>query len=236
MLILGIESSAKSASAALRRDGALLAQYFQLSGLTHSRTLLPMAEDLLKHAGLGIRDVDAVAVAHGPGSFTGVRIGVATAKGLCWGADKPAIGVSTLEAMAWNAERAPAESVVCCAMDARRDQVYNALFVFEDGAPRRLTPDRAIGLKELDAELKALGKPVYVLGDGAALCHAFLRSAGTDAALAPESARYQNAWGVCRAAEGKEAQSAAALLPVYLRLSQAERERLERIKRGETIL
>ena len=230
MLILGIESSAKGASTALSRDGALLAQYVQRSGLTHSRTLLPMAEALLTHAGVTVSDVDAVAVAHGPGSFTGVRIGVATAKGLCWGADRPAIGVSTLEAMAWNAECAPAGSVVCCAMDARRNQVYNALFAFENGAPRRLTEDRAIGLPELDAELKALGKPVWVLGDGAELCHGFLQSAGTEAILAPEGVRYQNAGGVCRAAEGRAPKSAGELLPVYLRLSQAERERLERMK------
>ena len=229
MLILGIESSAKSASAALRRDGAPVAQSFLLSGLTHSSTLLPMAEDLLKNAGLTIADVDAVAVAHGPGSFTGVRIGVATAKGLCWGADKPAVGVSTLEAMAWNAECAPAGHVVCCAMDARRNQVYNALFTFENGAPRRLTPDRAIGLTELDTELEAMGKPAWVLGDGAALCYEYLKGAGRAAVLAPEAARYQNALGVCRAAAGREPRCAAELLPVYLRLSQAERERLARM-------
>ena len=233
MLILGIEASAKSASAALSRDGALIAQYFQCSGLTHSRTLLPMAEDLLRHAGLALRDVDAVAVSHGPGSFTGVRIGVATVKGLCWGADKPAVGVSTLEAMAWNGEAAPEGSVVCCAMDARRNQVYNALFVFENGAPRRLTPDRAVGLAALEAELRELDRPVYAVGDGAALCRDFLHAAGLCVTLAPEALRYQNAWGVCRAAAGREPRSAAELLPVYLRLSQAERERLEKLKQTE---
>ena len=232
MLILGIESSAKSASAALSRDGALTAQYFQLSGLTHSRTLLPMAEDLLKHAGLIIDDVDAVAVAHGPGSFTGVRIGVAAAKGLCWGADKPAIGVSTLEAMAFGGgEAAPAGSVICCAMDARRNQIYNALFVWADGAPRRLCQDRAIGLAELSEEFARTGRRAYVLGDGAQLCFDYLRDAGLPATLAPEAVRLQNAWGVCRAAADQEPRSAAELLPVYLRLSQAERERLARLEK-----
>lgn len=231
MKILALESSAKSASAALSRDGVLISQYYQLSGLTHSRTLLPMAEDLLKNAGMTIHDVDAVAVAHGPGSFTGIRIGVSAVKGLCWGADKPAIGVSTLEAMAWNGECAPAGSIICCAMDARRSQVYNALFCFENGSPRRLTPDRAIGLEELTEELKKLEKPVFVLGDGAALCYNHLMNNDLAATLAPESVRMQSAWGVCRAAADKQPRPAGELLPVYLRLSQAERERLERMKK-----
>ena len=232
MLILGLESSARSASAALSRDGALLALAFQNSGLTHSRTLLPMAEDLLKNAGLTVGELDAVAVAHGPGSFTGVRIGVATAKGLCWGAGIPAAGVSTLEAMALSGgECAPEGSVVCCAMDARREQIYNALFRFRDGVPERLTPDRAIGLDALDAELAEQDAPIWVMGDGAALCYDYLRKAGRAAILAPEPVRMQTAWGVCRAAEGKPARSAAELLPVYLRLSQAERERQSRLKK-----
>ena len=230
MLILGLESSAKSASAALSRDGALLAQYFQRSGQTHSKTLLPMAEALLRDAALSLADIDAVAVAHGPGSFTGVRIGVAAAKGLCWGADKPAVGVSTLEAMAWGGgcERLGADSVICCAMDARRGQIYNALLRWSGGAPERLTRDRAISLAELSAELGTIagpGGPVYILGDGAALCYGFLTAEGHAAVLAPECVRMQSAWGVCRAAGGQKPRSAAELLPVYLRLSQAERER-----------
>ena len=128
MLILGLESSAKAASAALCRDGELLGQYTQCSGLTHSRTLLPMVEDLLKNTETKLADVDAVAVARGPGSFTGIRIGVSTAKGLAWGAQKPAIGVSTLEAMAYHGIAAGEGALVCTAMDARRSQIYNALF------------------------------------------------------------------------------------------------------------
>ena len=230
MLILGIESTAKCASVALSRDGARTALYFQNSGQTHSRTLLPMAEEMLRHAGLSFTDLDAVAVAHGPGSFTGVRIGVATAKGLCWGADKPAVGVSTLEAMAWNGACAPAGSVICCAMDARRSQVYNALFAWENSRPRRLTPDRAISLPELGEELRKTGRPAFVIGDGGELCFRFLTDAGIPADLAPEAVRFQDAWGVCRAAEGAEPRNAAELLPVYLRLSQAERERQARLK------
>ena len=231
MLILALESSAKAASAAVARDGALLDLEFRNDGLTHSVTLLPMAQTALERCGLLPSDVDAVAVSRGPGSFTGIRIGVSAVKGLCWGADKPAIGVSTLEAMAWNAVDANADGVVCCAMDARRSQVYNALFRVEGGRPRRLTEDRAVGLDELADELISTGKPIFVLGDGALLCYNHLLERSVPATLAPEELRLQNAWGVCRAAEGKPPASAAELLPRYLRLSQAERERLERLKK-----
>ncbi len=231
MLILALESSAKAASAAVARDGMLLDMEFQNDGLTHSVTLLPMAETALGRAGGPLREVDAVAVSCGPGSFTGIRIGVSAVKGLCWGADKPAIGVSTLEAMAWNAADAPEDAVICCAMDARRKQVYNALFRMENGIPRRLTADRAISLEELHAELISTGKTVFVLGDGAELCYNYLSEKSVPTVLAPEPVRLQNAWGVCRAAARQTPKSAAELLPRYLRLSQAERERLERLKK-----
>ena len=233
MYMLAIESSAKAASAALVKDGRLVSQYFQCSGLTHSRTLLPMALDMLKSCELTMSDIDAVAVSHGPGSFTGVRIGVSTVKGLCWGADKPAVGVSTLEAMAWNGECSTPGSIICCAMDARRNQVYNALFQFKNGRPERLCPDRAVSLDELSGELRQRGKSVYVTGDGAELCFNYLTQQGIGAVLAPEPLRLQNAWGVCRAAEGKLLRSAAELLPVYLRLSQAERERQEKMDKEQ---
>ncbi|MFQ7690140.1 MAG: tRNA (adenosine(37)-N6)-threonylcarbamoyltransferase complex dimerization subunit type 1 TsaB [Butyricicoccus sp.] len=124
MKILALESSAVSASVALTEDEKLVAQSFQNCGLTHSRTLLPMVENLLANCGVSLADVDAIAVAHGPGSFTGVRIGVATVKGLALGADKPCLGVSTLEAMAWGARALGGD--LCCVMDARAGQVYNA--------------------------------------------------------------------------------------------------------------
>ena len=234
MYMLAFEASAKAASAALACDGRLVSQYFQSSGLTHSRTLLPMALDMLKNCELTISDIDVFAVSHGPGSFTGVRIGVSTVKGLCWGADKPAIGVSTLQAMAWNGECAAPGSVICCAMDARRNQVYNALFEFESGGPRRLCPDRAVSLAELAEELRLCGKSVFVLGDGAELCCRYFAQRDIDAVLAPEAVRLQNAWGVCRAAGGETPQDADKLLPVYLRLSQAERERQERMSRSKS--
>jgi tRNA threonylcarbamoyladenosine biosynthesis protein TsaB len=229
MKLLALESSAVAASVALCEDEELIAQSFQHSGLTHSRTLLPMARDLLNNCGVSLHDVDLIAVAAGPGSFTGLRIGVATAKGLAWAEDKPCCGVSTLEAMAWNV--AHVDGVVCCAMDARRKQVYNALFEARDGRLLRLTEDRAIGAEAVFEEEN--GKKVNLLvGDGAKLCYNVASEAGLHPRLAPPHLLYQSAWGVARAALEQarrgETTSAEALVPVYLRLSQAERERLER--------
>lgn len=227
MLTLALESSAKAASVALLRDGALVAEYSQCSGLTHSRTLLPMLEDMLKNTETELSQIDLIAVAHGPGSFTGIRIGVSTAKGLAWAGEKDCVGVSTLEAMAWHGEAAG--GLICPVMDARRAQVYNALFLVEDGALRRLCPDRAISLEELADELKKRTEPAFLVGDGACLTAEHLKKRGIAYRLAPENLRFQSAWGVGKAAEGKKSGSADLLLPVYLRLSQAERERQERM-------
>ena len=224
MLMLALESSAKAASAAVFRDEKLLGITMENSGLTHSRTLLPMAEELLKNLDLSVRDLDQVAVAHGPGSFTGLRIGMAEAKGLCWALQVPAVGVSTLEAMAFGGPDLDG-TMLCCAMDARRGQVYNALFTVEGGRPVRITEDRAIALAELEPELTAHKKPWVLLGDGAELCYNNLDREKLSLHLAPEPLRLQNARGVGLAAMGHEPRSANRLLPVYLRLSQAERER-----------
>ena len=230
MLILAFESSAKPASAALVKDGQLLSQYMQCSALTHSRTLLPMAEDMLKNAELRLSDVDLIAVAHGPGSFTGIRIGVATVKGLAWAAEKPCVGVSTLEAMAWHG--LAAGGYICPVMDARRSQVYNALFKIENGRPVRMTEDRPIALEELAKEVTALGAPVFLIGDGAALCFEYFTAHGVPCVMAPDNLRWQDAWGVAMAAADKTPGNADELLPVYLRLSQAERERQERLSQS----
>lgn len=233
MLTLAFESSAKAASVALLKDGALVSQYSQCTALTHSRTLLPMAEDMLKNAELSIKDVDMIAVAHGPGSFTGIRIGVSTVKGLAWAADKPCVGVSTLEAMAWHG--LSAGGYICPVMDARRSQVYNAIFKIEDGRPIRVTEDRPIALSELADEVRALNAPVFLVGDGTELTRKYFESAGIPCVAAPENLRWQSAWGVAMAASDKPLQTSADLNCVYLRLSQAERERLERLEReGKT--
>ena len=231
MLILAFESSARPASVALLRDGSLLSQYSQCSALTHSRTLLPMAEDMLKNAELAIGDVDLFAVAHGPGSFTGVRIGVSTVKGLAWAANKPCVGVSTLEAMAWHG--LAAGGVVCPVMDARRGQVSNALFEIHNGRPVRLCADRPVALEELAPQLRELEGPAFLVGDGAAITARYLETVGIPFRMAPENLRWQSAWGVAMAAADREPGTADSLLPVYLRLSQAERERQERLKSGQ---
>lgn len=231
MNILALESSAAACSAALCRDGELLAQSFQCSGLTHSRTLLPMVNDLLKNCGQSLDQVEAIAVAAGPGSFTGLRIGVATAKGLAWAGEKPCAPCSTLESMAWPLAHLEGKLIVC-AMDARRKQVYNALFRAREGRLERIAPDRAISLDDLEAELKSFPESKIVVGDGAQLCYNTLREAVPGLALAPVHLRIQSAWGVARAAEelvkAGALVSGAELVPVYHRMSQAERERLER--------
>ena len=227
MKILALETSAKAVSAAVTEDGKVLASGYQDTGLTHSRTLMPIVEHILKNTDLTVQDCDVIAVAAGPGSFTGIRIGVSTVKGLAWAADKPCVGVSTLEAMAWHG--LAAGGLVCPVMDARRSQVYNALFQVENGRPVRLCEDRPIALSQLAEELRTLNAPAFLIGDGAELAEKYLREQAIPCTVAPENLRWQSAWGVAMAAMDKTPGNADALLPVYLRLSQAERERQERL-------
>ena len=229
MLTLALESSAKAASAAVFEEEKMLAFAIQNAGLTHSRTLLPMAEGLMRELDLPLSRLDRVAVSRGPGSFTGLRIGMAEAKGLCWALDIPAVGVSTLEAMAWGGPVLDGQ-MLCCCMDARRGQLYNALFTVEGGRPVRLTPDRAISAAELQSELIARQEPWILLGDGAELCYNTLDRSQVAVFIAPEPLRLQNARGVALAALGQDPVPAGELMPAYLRLSQAERERLARMK------
>ena len=230
MRILAFETSAKAASTALLEDGRLLGEIYQNTGLTHSQTLMVMAQDLLKQCGKTVEDISAVAVAEGPGSFTGVRIGVAAAKGFAWGGEIPCCGVSTLAAMAEMA--GVFQGYLCPCMDARRSQVYNALFYVNRGEIQRLTPDRAIALCDLEKELKNLQEPIFLVGDGSNLCYNTLLESVPGLVLPPEHRMHQRATGVALAAAKKLAAgvecSGAALVPNYLRLSQAERERLER--------
>ena len=232
MKILALESSAKAASCAVLSDGELLASAWQATGLTHSRTLLPMVEDMLNNSELSVQEIDAVAVAAGPGSFTGLRIGIAAVKGLAWAAEKPCIPVSTLEAMAW--PLAHLEGNIICAMDARRQQIYNAVFLAEGGELTRLREDRAVSLEEAAADVGEMDGPMTIVGDGAGLCFDFLTARGVECRLAPVHLRQQSAVGVAMAAWRRrgETLSAQELTPVYLRLSQAERERLAK---GESI-
>ena len=228
MRILAFETSAKAASAALLEDGILLGEYYQNSGQTHSRTVMKLAADLLENCDLTAKDVDVVAYANGPGSFTGIRIGIAAAKGFCWGLEIPCVPVSTLEAMAWS--RSDLEGIVCCCMDARRDQVYNGIFSVSGGKVSRLREDRAISLEALSTDLDSFSTPVYLVGDGALLTWNSLHEAQPSLILTSEHLRQQRASGVAlagwQAALQGKAVSADLPEPHYLRLSQAERERL----------
>ena len=232
MTILAFETSAKAASVALCREGVLLGESYQNTGLTHSQTLLSMAESLMASCGVAAGDIDAVGVAAGPGSFTGVRIGVAAAKGFAWGREIPCVGVSTLAAMAvglgaW-------QGYVCPVMDARRSQVYNALFRVDCEKCTRIREDRAISLRDLGEDVKNLSGPIFLVGDGSVLCYNTLLETVPGLVLPPEHRRHQRAAGVAleaaRILETGERPSGAELVPNYLRLSQAERERLERME------
>lgn len=224
-MILGIDSSAITAGCALYDGGKVIAEQFLNTKHTHSQTLLPMVEDMLKSAEVKLADVDIIAVTAGPGSFTGLRIGIASVKGMAMGAGKRCVSISTLEAIAYNF--IGVDGIICCAMDARCGQVYNALFRSENGVITRLCEDRAVKSADLYEELKKLDGNIILAGDGAEILH---KATEESFRLAPLPLRYQRGLGVCLAAEGKETIDAAALMPSYLRLPQAERERLEREK------
>lgn len=216
-MILSVDSSAVTASVALTDGDKIIKSEFINAGLTHSETLLPMIKRVMN--GYDFSQLDAIAITAGPGSFTGVRIGVATVKGLAFDSDVPCISVSTLEAIAYNFT--DKNAVICAVMDARRMQFYNALFRVENGRVIRLCDDRAISIDDLREELKEYAQ-VIIAGDGAELCY---HNIGIDnVILADEEVRYQNGIGVSKSALNKEKISAAALMPVYLRMSQAERE------------
>ena len=217
MYMLSVDSSAVTASACLTEDGNVIKSEFINKGLTHSETLLPMIENVMQ--GVSYNELGAIAVNAGPGSFTGVRIGIATVKGLAFPNNTPCISVSTLESIVYNF--IDENCVVCAVMDARRMQFYNALFKVENGNVQRLCNDRAISIEDLREELKPYDN-VVIAGDGARL---FFENAWLDnITLADYEKVYQNAVGVSLAALNKEKISPNALLPVYLRPSQAERE------------
>ena len=228
MLILAVESSAKPVSVAvyqapdgeLANNGKLLGQYFQNNGFSHSRTLMAMTESILKNLEIDRSDIGLIAVSNGPGSFTGVRIGVSAVKGLAWGLDIPVCGVSTLEAMAYQIP--DYDGMLCTVMDARRDQVYNALFENRSGKLNRLCDDRAISLEELAADLNKYNTRCLLVGDGTDVCISYPDLSGYPAAC--EQLRFQTAYGVALAAVNGKHIPPEELEPCYLRPSQAERE------------
>ncbi len=220
-MVLGIDSSAISAGCALVDGGKIVAEAFLNTSHTHSETLLPMISAMLKSAGVALADLEKIAVSAGPGSFTGLRIGISTAKGLADASHKPCVGVSTLEAIAYNFVQT--DGIVCACMDARRKQFYNALFRSENGVITRLCDDRAIAVEDLDKELSAFDGKVILAGDGAQLAHELTEQRYT---LSAPATRFQRGSGVCFAAENAPMIAPASLMPSYLRIPQAERERL----------
>ncbi len=231
--MLSVDSSAAPASVCLSDDGRIIGEFYLNTGFTHSQTLMAMVESVLKISGKAASDIDVYAVNSGPGSFTGVRIGVSAVKGMAYASDKPCIAVSTLESMAYNL--LGGHAVVCACMDARRQQVYNAVFRVDGEKITRLCDDRAISVADLLEELGDYDEEIVLVGDGAALVYA---SADNEhIKLAPESTRYQRASSTAAAAleayKRGEVISPAALMPSYLRLSQAERERKEKEKGTE---
>lgn len=230
MKILAFDTSAKTASVAVCDGGNILGVSNIDNGLTQSELVLPMAEALLSQLKMSFADVELYAVTVGPGSFTGVRIGVSTVKGLTFGRDIPCAPVSTLEALAENAAGLTGLIVPC--MDARRGQFYTATFAATAEGISRMTPDRAISAEELAEELRSYEGDIYITGDGYDVAHKLLTSLGVKLAVTPYLLRSQNAVSIARVAEKMHEQglsvSERELAPTYLRLPQAERERLER--------
>lgn len=219
MKILAVECSAGPASVAITENSKILSEAFVNVKLTHSQTLMPMVESALKNAQLSLDDIDAFAVSVGPGSFTGIRIGISLIKGLALPFNTPVASVSTLAAMAHNFT--DTDCLLCCCMDARCNQVYNALFRISGGNITRLTPDRALMCEELSKELyeKYSLENIIIMGDGAKLFYPYVKNISK---IACEGRLYQKALGV--ALEAKEFITPKELNPVYLRLPQAERE------------
>ncbi len=233
MKILSVDSSANAASVAVTEDEKLICECVVNNKKTHSQTLLPMIDKALKDSECSLSDIDLIAVTNGPGSFTGLRIGVATVKGLCHGAKKPVVGISTLECMAYNLPYC--EHIICPIMDARREQVYNGVYEWSGEELVQIKEPRAMALEELLAEFENIDKKVVFLGDGVPVYREIICKAMGDKALfAPEGAQIQRASSLAPIArkrfEKGEATSSYELLPVYLRKSQAEREAEEREK------
>ena len=231
MKILAFDGTAKAASVAVIEDGRLLGHYTIDNGLTQSELLLPMAENLLGSLKLSFSDIDLFATSVGPGSFTGVRIGVSLVKGLAFGRNIPCVGVSTLEALAENLS--PLSGILLPCMDARRGQVYSATFTSDGEKLERICEDRAVALSDLAEELREYeGRPIYLSGDGYAVAYKALTSAGIKISKTPELLINESAVSVARVAmrmyEGGLVTNDSDLAPIYLRMPQAERERLER--------
>ncbi len=233
MKILGLDSSGIVASVAVVEDDVLIAEYTVNYKKTHSQTLLPMLDEIVKMTELDLNSVDAIAVAAGPGSFTGLRIGSATAKGLGLALKKPLVAIPTVEGLAYNLY--DTQGIICPIMDARRKQVYTGIYRFEDHRLRVLEDQMAVPMEELISKLNKLGQPVTFLGDGVSVFREMIRQElAVPFAFAPAHINKQRAAAIAALGmeyyrEGKT-HTAMEHVPDYLRVSQAERERAEKLK------
>ena len=224
MLILGIDTAAAPCCAAVYDTDKqqTLGSFVINNKLTHSVTLMPVVSDLLRNSGITTEDIDLFAVANGPGSFTGLRIGISAVKGMAFAASKPCAAVSTLEAMAYNV--AMCDGVVCASIDARCNQVYTATFLNDNGTVTRLTDEECLKADELAARLSEYDGDIILVGDGAQLVKKAADEQGIDTRLAPDPIRFQTGYGVCLAAMNAERIAPEQLMPMYLKLPQAQRE------------
>jgi len=225
MLTLAVDSSAGPVSVALAEGGKILGETLLNTRQTHSETLMPALQNMLRMTGTGIDEIELLAVTNGPGSFTGVRIGISCVKGIAFTKNIPCIAISTLEAIAFGGICYEGKEI-CAVMDARRSQVYHGSFLIKNSRPQRLCADEAISIEALHEQKKNHGDRLVLMGDGAALCYETFGKCG--AILAPEDIRYQRASSVALAAHIKDFQKEAVdpgeLIPFYLRPPQAERE------------
>lgn len=233
MKILCLEGTAKAAGVALLSDRETMGEILlRGGGRSHTEVFIPLIHTLLDSCGVTIDEIGLFACTNGPGSFTGVRIGVSVIKGLAFGRNVPCAAVSSLEALAENLS--PLDGLLCPLMDARRNQVYNALFEMKDGTLTRLTPDRALSIDALCKEIKETygGRPIRLVGDGTQVAYPALMEAGLTVLPTPDGIALQSAAAVGRCAlrqfMAKEVTNDLDLSPFYLRMPQAERERLER--------
>lgn len=223
MVVLGIDSSATAASAAVFKDGLLVSEMFSDTGLTHSQTLLPMIDSCLKMANITADDIDYIAISNGPGSFTGVRIGLATVKGIAFTKDIPCVEVSTLESMAYNVTSF--NGIICSVMDARCNQVYTSFFESTDNCKvNRLSEDEAISIDELSERIKNIGKPVILVGDGAKICYNKMSADLDNLFIASDNVIKQRASSVILCSLTKERKASSEIAVNYIRLPQAQRE------------
>lgn len=237
MKILGIDSSGIVASAAIADEKNIIAEFTVNNKQTHSQTLLPMIDMVVKMSGVKLEEVDAIAVAAGPGSFTGLRIGSSTAKGLGLALKKPIVPIPTLDGLAYRL--AATDGIICPIMDARRNQVYTAIYRMEDGELRRLSEQKAVDIHEIMEELEEYGEKVTFLGDGVDVHRQTIEAEFKGKCyfapehMAKQSAGAVAALGIVYFGQGKT-ETAAEHKPIYLRKSQAEREREEKLKNEYT--